>query len=163
MAKVTLENVTKIFKDQVTAVSDFKLKVADSEFMVIVGPSGSGKTTILRMIAGLEKPTSGNIYIDQTLANNIPPKNRDIAMVFQNHTLYPHMNVYNNIAFSLKMRNFQKKEIDMKVKKVSKLLSIDQLLTRKPHALSGGQQQRVALARAIVRNPKVFFIRRTSK
>jgi len=157
MARVLLENVSKIFDKQVTAVSNFRLEVADSEFMVIVGPSGSGKTTILRMIAGLEKATSGNIYIGDTLVNDVPPRNRDIAMVFQNYALYPHMNVYENIAFGLKMRKFQKKEINEQVKKVSKLLGIEQLLARKPQALSGGQRQRVAVGRAIVRNPKVFL------
>ena len=157
MARVLLENISKVFDKQVTAVSNFTLEVADSEFMVIVGPSGSGKTTILRMIAGLENATSGNIYIGHTLVNRIPPKNRDIAMVFQNYALYPHMNVYENIAFALKMRKFPKKQINKQVKKVSKLLGIEQLLTRKPQALSGGQRQRVALGRAIVRNPKVFL------
>jgi multiple sugar transport system ATP-binding protein len=157
MARVLLENVSKIFDKQVTAVSDFKLEVADSEFMVIVGPSGTGKTTILRMIAGLEKVTSGNIYIGDTLVNDVPPRNRDIAMVFQNYALYPHMNVYENISFGLKMRKFSKEEINRRVKKVSVLLGIEHLLTRKPKALSGGQRQRVAVGRAIVRSPKVFL------
>ncbi len=157
MARVLLENVGKVFDKQVTAVSDFRLEVADSEFMVIVGPSGSGKTTILRMIAGLEKATSGNIYIGDTLVNDVPPRNRDIAMVFQNYALYPHMSVYENIAFALKMRKFPKEEINKRVKKVSKQLGIKHLLTRKPKALSGGQRQRVAVGRAIVRNPKVFL------
>ena len=157
MARVLLENVSKVFDKQVTAVSDFRLEVADSEFMVIVGPSGSGKTTILRMIAGLEKVTSGNIYIGDTLVNDVPPRNRDIAMVFQNYALYPHMNVYENIAFGLKMRKFSKEEINRRVKKVSELLGIEHLLTRKPKALSGGQRQRVAVGRAIVRSPKVFL------
>jgi multiple sugar transport system ATP-binding protein len=157
MARVLLENVSKVFDKQVTAVSNFRLEVADSEFMVIVGPSGSGKTTILRMIAGLEKATSGNIYIGDTLVNDIPPRNRDIAMVFQNYALYPHMNVYENLAFGLKMRKFRKEEINEQVKKVSKLLGIERLLARKPQALSGGQRQRVAVGRVIVRNPKVFL------
>lgn len=157
MARVLLENVSKVFDKQVTAVSDFRLEVADSEFMVIVGPSGSGKTTILRMIAGLEKVTSGNIYIGDTLVNDVPPRNRDIAMVFQNYALYPHMNVYENIAFGLKMRKFSKEEINRRVKKVSVLLGIEHLFTRKPKALSGGQRQRVAVGRAIVRSPKVFL------
>jgi len=157
MTRVLLENVSKVFDKQVTAVSDFRLEVADSEFMVIVGPSGSGKTTILRMIAGLEKVTSGNIYIGDTLVNDVPPRNRDIAMVFQNYALYPHMNVYENIAFGLKMRKFSKEEINGRVKKVSVLLGIEHLLTRKPKALSGGQRQRVAVGRAIVRSPKVFL------
>ncbi|MHC4312957.1 MAG: ABC transporter ATP-binding protein [Planctomycetota bacterium] len=157
MTRVLLENVSKVFDKQVTAVSDFRLEVADSEFMVIVGPSGSGKTTILRMIAGLEKVTSGNIYIGDTLVNDVPPRNRDIAMVFQNYALYPHMNVYENIAFGLKMRKFSKEEINRRVKKASKLLGIEHLLARKPKALSGGQRQRVAVGRAIVRSPKVFL------
>jgi multiple sugar transport system ATP-binding protein len=157
MARVLLENVCKVFDKQVTAVSDFKLEVADGEFMVIVGPSGSGKTTILRMIAGLEKATSGNIYIGDTLVNDVPPGNRDIAMVFQNYALYPHMNVYENIAFGLKMRKFSKEEIHSRVKRVSVLLDIENLLARKPQALSGGQRQRVAVGRAIVRSPKVFL------
>jgi len=157
MARVLLENVSKVFDKQVTAISDFSLEVADSDFMVIVGPSGSGKTTILRMIAGLEKATSGNIYIEDTLINDVPPGNRDIAMVFQNYALYPHMNVYENIAFGLKMRKFSKEEINSRVKKVSVLLGIENLLTRKPKALSGGQRQRVAVGRAIVRSPKVFL------
>ena len=157
MTRVLLENVSKVFDKQVTAVSDFRLEVADSEFMVIVGPSGSGKTTILRMIAGLEKVTSGNIYIGDTLVNDVPPRNRDIAMVFQNYALYPHMNVYENIAFGLKMRKFSKEEINRRVQKVSVLLGIENLLTRKPKSLSGGQRQRVAVGRAIVRSPKVFL------
>ena len=157
MARVLLENVSKVFDGQVAAVSDFRLEVADSEFMVIVGPSGSGKTTILRMIAGLEKVTSGNIYIGDTLVNDVPPRDRDIAMVFQNYALYPHMNVYENIVFGLKMRKFPKKEIDKRAQIVSKLLDIQHLLTRKPETLSGGQRQRVAVGRAIVRSPKVFL------
>jgi len=157
MTRVLLENVSKVFDKQVTAVSDFKLEVADGEFMVIVGPSGSGKTTILRMIAGLEKVTSGNIYIGDTLVNDVPPRNRDIAMVFQNYALYPHMNVYENIAFGLKMRKFSKEEINRRVKKVSKQLGIEHLFTRKPKALSGGERQRAAVGRAIVRSPKVFL------
>ena len=157
MPRVLLENVCKVFDKRVTAVSNFQLEVANSEFMVIVGPSGSGKTTILRMIAGLEKPTSGHIYIGNTLVNDVPPRNRDVAMVFQNYALYPHMSVYENIAFPLKMRKFPKEEIDTQVKKVSKLLAIEHLLARKPKALSGGQRQRVAVARVIVRNPKVFL------
>ncbi len=157
MARVLLENVSKVFDKQVTAISDFSLEVADSEFMVIVGPSGSGKTTILRMIAGLEKVTSGNIYIGDTLVNDVPPRNRDITMVFQNYALYPHMNVYENIAFGLEMRKFSKEEVNRHVKKVSKLLGIEHLLTRRPNALSGGERQRVAVGRAIVRSPKVFL------
>jgi multiple sugar transport system ATP-binding protein len=157
MTRVLLENVSKVFDKRVTAVSDFNVQVPDGEFMVIVGPSGSGKTTILRMIAGLEKVTSGNIYIGDTLVNDVSPRNRDVAMVFQNYALYPHMNVYENIAFALKMRKFSKREINKRVKKVSELLGVESLLARKPVALSGGQRQRVAVARAIVRSPKVFL------
>ncbi len=157
MARVVLENVTKIFDGDVIAVSDFGLDVANGEFMVIVGPSGCGKTTTLRMIAGLEKPTSGNIYIAETLVNDVPPKDRNIAMVFQNYALYPHMTVYQNMAFALKMRKFPKLQIRKRVGEAASLLGIDHLLNRKPNALSGGQRQRVALGRAIVRNPKAFL------
>jgi multiple sugar transport system ATP-binding protein len=157
MARVLLENISKVFDKKIIAISNFSLEVADSKFMVIVGPSGSGKTTILRMIAGLEKATSGNIYIGDTLVNDVPPGNRDVAMVFQNYALYPHMNVYENIAFGLKMRKFSWEEINRRVKKVSVLLGIQNLLERKPKALSGGQRQRVAVGRAIVRSPKVFL------
>ena len=157
MVRVLLENVSKVFDKQVTAVSDFRLEVADGEFMVIVGPSGSGKTTILRMIAGLENPTSGNIYIGDTLVNDLPQKNRNIAMVFQNYALYPHMNVYKNIAFGLKMRKVPKEKIDSQIKRVTEMLAIEHLLARKPKALSGGQRQRVALARAVVGSPEVFL------
>jgi multiple sugar transport system ATP-binding protein len=157
MARVVLENISKVFDKKIIAISNFSLEVADSEFMVIVGPSGSGKTTILRIIAGLEKTTSGNIYIGDTVVNDVPPGNRDIAMVFQNYALYPHMNVYENIAFGLKIRKFSKEEIIRRVKEVSVLLGIENLLARKPQALSGGQRQRVAVGRAIVRSPKVFL------
>jgi len=157
MARVLLENVTKVFDGDVIAVSDFTLDIADGEFMVIVGPSGCGKTTTLRMIAGLEKPTSGKIYIADTLANDVPPKDRNIAMVFQNYALYPHMTVYQNMAFALKMRKSVKAEIDKRVRETARLLGIAHLLNRKPKALSGGQRQRAALGRAIVRNPKAFL------
>jgi multiple sugar transport system ATP-binding protein len=157
MARVTLENITKIFDGDVVAVSNFGLDIADGEFMVIVGPSGCGKTTTLRMIAGLEKPTSGKVYIADTLVNDVPPKDRDIAMVFQNYALYPHMTVYRNMAFALKMRKVPGPEIDKCVSDTAKLLGIEHLLNRKPKALSGGQRQRVALGRAIVRNPKAFL------
>ncbi|MHC4482570.1 MAG: ABC transporter ATP-binding protein [Planctomycetota bacterium] len=157
MARVFLENVTNIFDGKVTAVSDFSLDVADGEFMVIVGPSGCGKTTTLRMIAGLEKPTSGNVYIADTLVNDVPPKDRDIAMVFQNYALYPHMTVYQNLAFALKLRKFPKAEIKERVKEAAGLLGIEHLLSRKPKALSGGQRQRVAVGRAIVRKPRAFL------
>jgi multiple sugar transport system ATP-binding protein len=157
VARVLLENVSKIFEGKVNAVSNFNLDIADGEFMVIVGPSGCGKTTTLRMIAGLEKTTSGNIYIGNTLVNDVPPKQRDVAMVFQNYALYPHMTVYQNMAFSLKMRNLPAGQIGKRVKEIAGVLGIERLLNRKPGALSGGQRQRVALGRAIVRDPRVFL------
>ncbi|MHC4346370.1 MAG: ABC transporter ATP-binding protein [Planctomycetota bacterium] len=157
MARIRLENVTKVFDGSVAAVADLSLDVTDGCFMVIVGPSGCGKTTTLRMIAGLERPTSGNIYIGDALANDMSPKDRDVAMVFQNYALYPHMTVYQNLAFPLKMRNLPSGEIRQKVTEVAALLAVQHLLGRKPGALSGGQRQRVALGRAIVRNPKAFL------
>ncbi|HCO95674.1 MAG TPA: glycerol-3-phosphate ABC transporter ATP-binding protein [Phycisphaerales bacterium] len=157
MARILLENVTKIFDGEVTAVRDFNLEVPDGEFMVIVGPSGCGKTTTLRMIAGLEETTSGNIYIGDSLVNNVSPKDRDVAMVFQNYALYPHMNAYHNMAFALKMRNVPRAEVKKRIKETAKLLGIEHLLHRKPGALSGGQRQRVALGRAIVRRPRAFL------
>jgi len=157
MARVTLENLTKVFDGKVTAVSDFSLAIADREFMVIVGPSGCGKTTTLRMIAGLEKPTSGNIYIGDTLVNDVRPRGRDVAMVFQNYALYPHMTVYQNMAFALRMRNLPGTEIKSRVEEAARLLGLERLLNRKPKALSGGQRQRVAVGRAIVRNPRAFL------
>jgi len=157
VAQVLLENVSKIFDGKVAAVSNFNLDIADGEFMVIVGPSGCGKTTTLRMIAGLEKTTAGNIYIGDNLVNEVPPKDRDVAMVFQNYALYPHMTVYQNMAFALKMRNFPYVETKKRVQEVAVLLGIEHLLNRKPRALSGGQRQRVAVGRAIVRNPKAFL------
>jgi multiple sugar transport system ATP-binding protein len=157
VTRVSIQNVSKIYDKQVNAVSDFDLDIADGEFMVIVGPSGCGKTTTLRLIAGLEKPTAGNIYIGDTLVNDVPPKQRDVAMVFQNYALYPHMNVYQNMAFSLKMRNLPAEQIKKRIKEIAQLLGIERLLNRKPKSLSGGQRQRVALGRAIVRNPKVFL------
>ena len=157
MARILLKNVTKIFDREITAVSDFCLDVADGQFMVIVGPSGCGKTTTLRLIAGLEKTTSGNIYIGDILANDILPKNRDVAMVFQNYALYPHMTAYQNMAFALKMRKFPRQEVRKRVEEAAGLLGIERLLNRKPNALSGGQRQRVALGRAIVRNPQAFL------
>ena len=157
MARILLENVTKIFDRKITAVSDFCLDIANGQFMVIVGPSGCGKTTTLRLIAGLEKTTSGNIYIGDIPANDIPPKDRDLAMVFQNYALYPHMTAYQNMAFALKMRKCQRTQIKKRVEEAAQLLDIKELLDRKPQALSGGQRQRVALGRAIVRNPKAFL------
>jgi len=157
MAQVKLQNVTKVFDGNVTAVSDFSLTVEDGEFMVIVGPSGCGKTTTLRMIAGLEKPTLGTISIAGKPANELSPKDRDIAMVFQNYALYPHMNVFRNIAFALKMRKIPRRQIKASVKQAALTLGIENLLHRKPAALSGGQRQRVALARAIVRTPNALL------
>jgi multiple sugar transport system ATP-binding protein len=157
MARILLENVTKVFDGDVTAVSNFNLEVDDREFMVIVGPSGCGKTTTLRIIAGLEEATAGNIYIGDSLANDVPPKDRDLAMVFQNYALYPHMNAYQNMAFALKMRNVPGAEIKKRIEEAAKLLGIEHLLRRKPGALSGGQRQRVALGRAIVREPRAFL------
>jgi len=145
MAGVLLENVTKIFDGNVVAAKDINLEIDDKEFMVIVGPSGCGKTTILRMIAGLEEVSAGTITIDDTVVNDVPPKNRDIAMVFQNYALYPHMTVYQNMAFGLKLRKVPKREIKERVGDAAKLLGIDSLLARKPKALSGGQRQRVAV------------------
>ncbi len=157
MAKVDLVNVTKVFPKGVVAVKDVTFTVEDGEFAVILGPSGCGKTTILRLIAGLETVTSGEIYIGGKLVNNVQPKDRDIAMVFQNYALYPHMNVFDNMAFGLKMRKVPKEEIRKRVIEAAEILGIASLLDRKPKELSGGQRQRVALGRAIVRHPKVFL------
>lgn len=157
MAEVRLIKVTKIYDKGVIGVKDATFTVKDGEFCVILGPSGCGKTTTLRLIAGLETITSGDIYIGDRKVNNVPPKDRDIAMVFQNYALYPHMNVYDNMAFGLKMRKVPKDEIKRRVLKAAKMLGIEHLLDRKPKELSGGQRQRVALGRAIVREPKVFL------
>ena len=157
MAKVVLKNLTKKF-DEVIAVNNMNSTIEDREFVVLVGPSGCGKTTTLRMIAGLEEATGGEIYIGDRLVNNVPPKDRDIAMVFQNYALYPHMNVYDNMAFGLKLRKTPKAEIISRVGNAAKILKIEELLKRRPKQLSGGQRQRVALGRAIVRNPKVFLM-----
>ena len=156
MANVILKNFSKKFKD-VTAVDDLNIEIKDKEFAVLVGPSGCGKTTTLRAIAGLEEATTGEIYIGDRLVNDVQPKDRDIAMVFQNYALYPHMDVYNNMAFGLKLRKFPKKEIDQRVEEAAEILGIGNLLKRKPKQLSGGQRQRVAVGRAIVRKPKVFL------
>jgi len=161
VAGVVLEHVTKRFGN-VVAVNDANFEIKDKEFMVLVGPSGCGKSTTLRMVAGLEEITEGNIYIGDVLVNDIPPKDRDIAMVFQNYALYPHMDVYNNMAFGLKLRKFPRAEIDRRVKEAARMLGIENLLDRKPKALSGGQRQRVAVGRAIVREPKVFLIGRAA-
>ncbi|MCI0495780.1 sn-glycerol-3-phosphate ABC transporter ATP-binding protein UgpC [candidate division KSB1 bacterium] len=157
MASVKLENVTKIFDKYVIAAKDVNIDIKDKEFMVLVGPSGCGKSTTLRMIAGLEEISEGNIYIGERLVNDVAPKDRDIAMVFQNYALYPHMTVYQNMAFGLKLRKFPKKEIEQRVFEAAEILEIKELLERKPKALSGGQRQRVAVGRAIVRKPKVFL------
>ncbi|WP_243026806.1 ABC transporter ATP-binding protein [Thermus albus] len=157
MAKVRLEHVWKRF-GKVVAVKDFNLETEDGEFVVFVGPSGCGKTTTLRMIAGLEEVSEGRIYIGDRLVNDVPPKDRDIAMVFQNYALYPHMNVYENMAFGLRLRRYPKEEIDRRVKEAARILKIEHLLNRKPRELSGGQRQRVAMGRAIVREPKVFLM-----
>ncbi len=157
MASVTYEHVTKKF-GSVVAVNDLSLEVKDKEFLVLVGPSGCGKTTALRLLAGLEEATAGVIRIGDRIVNDIAPKDRDIAMVFQSYALYPHMTVYDNMAFGLKLRKVPKREIDAKVKEAARILGIEELLDRKPKQLSGGQRQRVAVGRAIVRNPKVFLM-----
>ncbi len=157
MAKVLLEHVYKIFPGDVVAVNDANLEIDDREFVVLVGPSGCGKSTTLRMIAGLEEISKGTIYIDGKKVNDVPPKNRDIAMVFQNYALYPHMTVYKNMAFGLKLRHYPRAEIESRVNEAAEILGITQLLERKPKALSGGQRQRVAVGRAIVRKPKAFL------
>ncbi|MFN3728565.1 MAG: ABC transporter ATP-binding protein [Fimbriimonadaceae bacterium] len=173
MAGVRFQNITKIFGKDVKAVDNLNLDIRDQEFMVLVGPSGCGKTTALRMIAGLEEATSGDLFIGDVRVNDVPPKDRDIAMVFQNYALYPHMNVYDNIAFGLRLRELKgffwqmthldearkiKEDIDRRVKEAARMLGIEMLLHRKPKELSGGQRQRVALGRAIVRKPKVFLM-----
>lgn len=157
MAEVRLKNVKKIFDNSVVAVTDFNLIVKDKEFVVLVGPSGCGKSTTLRCIAGLEELTDGEIYIGDRLVNDVPPKDRDIAMVFQNYALYPHMNVYKNLSFGLELRRMKREEINRRVNEAAQILDIGHLLDRKPKALSGGQRQRVAVGRAIVRKPAVFL------
>ena len=157
MAGVSIRRVNKLFDGQVHAVKDVSLEIQDKEFVVLVGPSGCGKTTTLRMVAGLESITSGEVLIGDTVVNELPPMDRDIAMVFQNYALYPHMSVADNMAFGLKMRHFGKDEIGRRVKRAADILGIHELLHRKPRQLSGGQRQRVALGRAIVRDPRVFL------
>ena len=171
MAEIKVENVTKIF-DEKTVLNNININIGDKELLVFVGPSGCGKSTAMRCVAGLEEVTSGKIYIDDKLVNNLPAKDRDIAFIFQNYALYPHMNVYDNISFGLrarkvlidkddpkaKPRKFRTDEIDKKVKETAKILGIEDLLNRKPSELSGGQQQRVAMGRAIIRQPKVFLM-----
>lgn len=158
MATLKFVNINKIYDNNVQAVFDFNLEVKDKEFIVFVGPSGCGKSTTLRMVAGLEEITSGDLYIDDKLVNNLEPKDRDIAMVFQNYALYPHMTVYENMAFSLKLKKVPRDEIARRVEEAANILGLSQYLNRKPKALSGGQRQRVALGRAIVRHPKVFLM-----
>lgn len=158
MASVSLRHIYKVYQGGVKAVSDVNLEIEDKEFIVLVGPSGCGKSTTLRMIAGLEEITDGELYIDGRLVNDVEPKDRDIAMVFQNYALYPHMTVYDNMAFGLRLRKMPSAEIDSRVKEAANILGITELLSRKPKALSGGQRQRVALGRAIVREPKVFLL-----
>ncbi|MBP5686831.1 MAG: sn-glycerol-3-phosphate ABC transporter ATP-binding protein UgpC [Clostridia bacterium] len=158
MSSLNLKGIYKVYPSGVTAVSDFNLDIEDKEFIVFVGPSGCGKSTTLRMIAGLEEISAGELYIDGNLVNNVAPKDRDIAMVFQNYALYPHMTVYDNMAFGLKLRKMPRAEIDVRVKEAARILGIEMYLSRKPKALSGGQRQRVALGRAIVREPKVFLL-----
>ena len=158
MASLSLKNVTKVYPNGFVGVKDFSLEIADKEFIIFVGPSGCGKSTTLRMIAGLEEISSGELKIGDKVVNDVEPKDRDIAMVFQNYALYPHMSVYDNMAFGLKLRKVPKAEIDKLVHEAAKILDIEHLLDRKPKALSGGQRQRVAMGRAIVREPKVFLM-----
>ena len=158
MASLSLQGIQKIYPNGFHAVKDFNLEIADKEFIIFVGPSGCGKSTTLRMIAGLEDISGGTFKIDGKVMNDVEPKDRDIAMVFQNYALYPHMTVYDNMAFGLKLRKVPKDEIDKKVREAAKILDLEKLLDRKPKALSGGQRQRVAMGRAIVRNPKVFLM-----
>lgn len=158
MAKISLKNIKKVYPGNVVAVQDFNLEIEDKEFIILVGPSGCGKSTTLRMIAGLEDISEGELYIGDKLVNDVAPKDRDIAMVFQNYALYPHMTVFKNMAFGLTLRKLPKEEIRKKVEEAAKILDIEHLLDRKPKALSGGQRQRVALGRAMVRNPAVFLL-----
>jgi len=158
MGAIKITSVGKIYPNGTRALEDVNIEINDGEFVVLVGPSGCGKTTLLRMVAGLEDITEGEIFIGDKVVNEVAPKDRDIAMVFQNYALYPHMSVYDNMAFSLKLRKLSKEEIDIKVKEAAKTLEISELLERKPKALSGGQRQRVAMGRAIVRNPEAFLM-----
>jgi multiple sugar transport system ATP-binding protein len=158
MAEIMLDHVSKVYADGTTAVSDLSLDIRDEEFIVLVGPSGCGKTTALRMVAGLESITHGTIAIGDKVVNTVPPKERDIAMVFQNYALYPHMTVYDNMGFGLKLRKLPKEEIDRRVRRAAEILGLEEFLERKPKALSGGQRQRVAMGRAIVREPQAFLM-----
>ena len=158
MAEIVLESLGKVYPDGTRAVGDVNLTIFDGEFLVLVGPSGYGKSTVLRMIAGLEEVTEGTIHIGDTLVNDVPPKDRDIAMVFQNYALYPHMSVFDNMAFGLRLRKMDKEEVRRRVEEAASILEISEFLARKPKALSGGQRQRVAMGRAIVREPKAFLM-----
>ena len=158
MAGITLKNIVKTYDNKVTVIPGLDLEIRDKEFIILVGPSGCGKSTTLRMIAGLEEITAGELYIGEKKVNNVAPKDRDIAMVFQNYALYPHMTVYKNMAFGLMLRKTPRTEIDRKVHEAAQTLGIEEYLNRKPRALSGGQRQRVALGRAMVRNPSVFLL-----
>ena len=158
MSTVLLKDLKKVYEGNVVAVHDVNLEIADKEFIVLVGPSGCGKSTTLRMVAGLEDISDGELYIDGRLCNDVAPKDRDIAMVFQSYALYPHLSVYDNMAFALKLKKTPKAVIDKKVREVAQILDITQYLDRKPKALSGGQRQRVAIGRAMVRDPKVFLM-----
>ena len=157
MADLSFRNIKKVYDGNVVAVHDFNLNIKDKEFVVFVGPSGCGKSTTLRMVAGLESITDGELYIGDTLVNNVAPKDRDIAMVFQNYALYPHMTVYNNMAFSIKLRKVPREEIDKRVREAAEILGITEFLQRKPKALSGGQRQRVAIARALINDPAIIM------
>src|SRR6266511_5852625 len=158
MAGIVMEDISKVYSDGTTAVSDLSLDIKDEEFIVLVGPSGCDKTTALRMVAGLESITQGTIAIGDKVVNTVPPKERDIAMVFQNYALYPHMTVYDNMAFGLKLQKIPKAEIDKRVRDAARILGLGEFLGRKPKALSGGQRQRVAMGRAIVRHPRAFLM-----
>ena len=158
MASLSLKNVCKVYPNGFEAVKDFNLDVADKEFIIFVGPSGCGKSTTLRMIAGLEEISSGDLIIDGKVMNDVEPKDRDIAMVFQNYALYPHMTVFDNMAFGLKLRKVPKDEIKAKVEEAARILDLEKLLDRKPKALSGGQRQRLTIARALVRNPEILIL-----
>jgi multiple sugar transport system ATP-binding protein len=158
MAEIVMDDVSKVYGDGTTAISDLSLDVEDGEFVVLVGPSGCGKTTALRMVAGLESITGGTVRIGERVVNTVPPKERDIAMVFQNYALYPHMTVYDNMGFGLKLRKLPKEEIDRRVREAAAILGLEEFLSKKPGALSGGQRQRVAMGRAIVREPKAFLM-----
>jgi ABC-type sugar transport system ATPase subunit len=157
LTTLRIRNLTKKYGG-VTALENFSLDINSGEFMVLLGPSGCGKTTVLRCVSGLTNPTGGEIYIGDELVNDLPPKDRDVAMVFQNYSLYPHMNVYENIAFPLKMRKTERHKVDERVRNIASLLNIESLLDRKPKEISGGQMQRVALGRALVRKPKIFLM-----